>query len=220
MERKAFYTLIGDVVESRRSADRAGLQEQLRQTLSTMNDVLEPRVPLEPTLGDEFQGCFQSAADAAGASLLIRLELARTAGIDSRYGLGFGSVEVFTKRRPLSQDGPGWWSAREAIEYCRQLAEAPHTRYIRTYFRVGEPGSHAAWGEESMLNAFLHCRDAMVDRMKQPTRNRLCGLMVGRSQAEIAESEGTTQGAISQSLARSNAFAILVAQRTLEGRLG
>ncbi len=71
-----------------------------------------------------------------------------------------------------------------------------------------------------MLNAFLHCRDAMVDRMKQPTRNRLCGLMVGRSQAEIAESEGTTQGAISQSLARSNAFAILVAQRTLEGRLG
>jgi hypothetical protein len=68
------------------------------------------------------------------------------------------------------------------------------------------------------VNAFLLCRDAMIDQMKQRTRNRLYGLIMGRSQAEIAEEEGTTQGAISQSLTRSNAFAILASQRTLEGR--
>lgn len=215
---EAFYTLIGDVVESRRSADRATLQEQLREALAATNDLLWPRAPLEATMGDEFQGCFRTAAEAAKASLLVRLELLRSAGIDTRYGLGYGSVEVFTRQQPVSQDGPGWWSARDAIEICWRLADAPHTHYARTYFTRGETEAPRRGGEEAMLNAFLLCRDAMVDRMKQTTRNRLHGLMVGRSQAEIAVEEGTTQGAISQSLTRSNAFALLEAQRILEER--
>lgn len=214
MAEEPFYTLIGDIVQSRRSPDRAALQEQLREALATINETLWPRAPLEATTGDEFQGCFRTAAEVTKASLLIRLDLLRGAGVDTRYGLGFGPVEVFMKRQPVSQDGPGWWSAREAIEVCQRLAGAPRTRYARTYFKRGE--ASAAPGEEAMLNAFLLCRDAMVDRMKQATRNRLYGLMVGRSQAEIAEEEGTTQGAVSQSLARSNAFALLEAQRALE----
>ena len=53
--------------------------------------------------------------------------------------------------------------------------------------------------------------------MKQPSRNRLYGLMRGWSQSEqIAEDEGATQGAISQSLARSGAFVIQAAQARLE----
>jgi hypothetical protein len=73
-------------------------------------------------------------------------------------------------------------------------------------------------GEAAALNAFLFCRDEMVDRMKQPTRNRLYGLMRGWSQSRIAAEEGATQGAISQNLARSGAFAILSGQERLEGR--
>lgn len=217
MAEEPFYTLIGDVVQSRRSPDRAALQERLREALTTMNEALSPRAPLEATTGDEFQGCFRTASEATKASLLIRLDLLRGAGVDTRYGLGFGPVEVFARRHPISQDGPGWWSAREAIEICRRLAGASQTRYVRTYFKK-EEADIAGRGEETMLNAFLLCRDAMVDRMKQATRNRLYGLMVGRSQAEIAEEEGATQGAISQSLTRGNAFALLEAQRVLEER--
>jgi hypothetical protein len=56
----------------------------------------------------------------------------------------------------------------------------------------------------------------MVDRMKQPARNRLYGLLRGWSQSRIAAQEGATQGAISQGLARSGAFVIMAAQRQLE----
>lgn len=211
---ESLYTLIGDVVGSRESPDRAALQKRLRRTLRKMNQTLEPLAPLEPTLGDEFQGGFESASAAMEASLLIRLGLQRDAGIDTRYGLGLGSVEVFGSRRPLSQDGPGWWSAREAIEWCRDLAGAPGTRFVRTWFRAASE-STGPREDEAALNAFLTCRDAMVDGMKQRTRNRLYGLMLGRSQEEMAREEGTTQGAISQSLARSNAIAILIAHRTI-----
>lgn len=202
---------------SRQVEDRGLLQERLGEVLEQMNAMFMPHIPLEPTLGDEFQACFDDVAVAICASLVVRLELLRTAGVDTRYGLGVGSIEIFARRRPLSQDGPGWWAAREAIESSRKLAEAPRTAFTRTSFSaVGADG----WcrDKENALNAFLLCRDAMVDQMKQTSRNRLSGLMQGWSQSRIATEEGATQGAISQSLARSGAFAILAAQQRLEGR--
>jgi SatD family (SatD) len=211
------FTLIGDVVESRQTTDRRLLQRRLGGVMEEMNHELEPQVPFEPTLGDEFQACFDDIAAAVRASLMVRLGLLRTAGVDSRYGLGVGLVEVLAER-PRLQDGPGWWAARNAMESTRRLAEAPHTSFVRTSFSAVRSSSRRWEEEEAALNAFLLCRDALVDRMKQPSRNRLYGLMRQWPQARIAVEEGTTQGAISQSLARSGAFAILAAQERLEGR--
>jgi len=213
-----FYTLIGDVVESRRSPSRVELQEHLKNALATVNGRFGTRQPLEATIGDEFQGCFLSAPEAIEATLLVRLQLLGE-GIDTRYGLGFGAVMVFTRRVPVTQDGPGWWAARDAIDACRDYAGQPSTQYLRTYFVGGEDWPPERRGEEATINSFLLCRDAMVDRMKQQTRNRLYGLLLGRSQAEIAAAEGTTQGAVSQSLSRSNAFAVLASQRLLGDRI-
>jgi len=212
-----FYTLIGDLVSSRQVKDRILLQGQLDEVLQELNDVLLPRVSLEPTIGDEFQACFDSVAAAVRATLMIRLGLLRRSGVDSRYGLGAGEVEVFSKTNPISQDGPGWWAARDAIEVSSRLAEAPQTSFARTHFVGSHSNGRISGGEEASLNAFLICRDQMVDRMKQPTRNRLYGLMQGWSQSQIAAEEKTTQGAISQSLARGGAFAIMAAQQQLEG---
>lgn len=183
--------------------------------LGEVNDLLMPLVPLEPTIGDEFQASFDSIATAVRASLLIRLALLDAAPVDSRYGLGIGPVEALEGNRRMSQDGPGWWSAREAIVSAKQIAEAQHTSFVRTYLCAHS----SRWtGEAAALNAHLHCRDAIVDRMRPVGRSRLYGLMLGLSQSEIADRAGTTQGAVSQSLARSGAFAIVAAQDQLEQR--
>jgi hypothetical protein len=211
----AAFTLIGDLVGSRGFQDRSDLQLRLAAALEKMNGVLEPRIPLEATIGDEFQACFDSTAAAVRASLMVRLELLRS-GVDSRYGLGVGSVEVFAQRQPLTQDGPGWWAARDAIDQVQRLASGSQTAFARTLFLAR--ASAVSESEVASLNAFLLCRDEMVDRMKQPSRNRLYGLMREWPQARIAAEEGTTQGAISQSLSRSGAYAILAAQHGLEGR--
>jgi hypothetical protein len=214
------FTLIGDVVGSRRASDRDLLQRSLSRSLRELNRALNPSVPFEPTVGDEFQACFDNAAAAVGASLMARLELLRSSGVDSRFGLGVGEVEVFSKGRPRSQDGPGWWAARDAIESIADLSADPHTAFARTAFAASE-GAPPEWqGEAAALNAYLLCRDAMVDAMKQPSRNRLYGLMRGWPQTRIAEEERATQGAISQSLARSGAFVIAASQRRLEARHG
>ncbi len=212
----SLYTLIGDVIGSRQRQDRRRLQGRLGEVLDRVNYLLEPSIPLEPTLGDEFQGGFDDVATAVRASLMLRLDLLRSADIDTRYGLGSGQVEVFARSQPVSQDGPGWWTARDAIEFTRDLAQSPQTAFVRTQFK--STSSAPDRGEEGALNAFLLCRDEIVDRMKQPNRNRLYGLMRGWSQSRIADEEGATQGAVSQSLARSGAAAILAAQDSLEGR--
>jgi hypothetical protein len=208
------FTLLGDVIASRQAKDRLRLQKNLDAVLALINDVLSPVVPLEPTIGDEFQASFKSVATAVKASLLLRLALLADAEVDSRYGLGIGPVQVVDTQRRMSQDGPGWWAARGAIEEAKRMSHESHTGFVRTSLSADSPG----WKrEEAALSSHLLCRDAMVDRMRPVARNRLYGLMLGLSQADIAAREGTTQSAVSQSLARSgDTFAILIAQDRLD----
>ena len=50
------YTVIGDLVGSRRVADRAAVQDALAAALAEVNTLVAVRQPFEPTVGDEYQG--------------------------------------------------------------------------------------------------------------------------------------------------------------------
>ncbi|HEX6154150.1 MAG TPA: SatD family protein [Solirubrobacterales bacterium] len=213
-----YFTLIGDVVSSRSASDRSALQKELKSVLIRINREIKPALPLEPTLGDEFQGCFDTLSEAVAASLLLRLDLLHRVQIDTRYGLGHGWVTVFAKRRPKSQDGEGWWSARDAIQLAGTIAEGPSGSFVRTRFEAWANEEVPDFGDPSAINAFLLTRDWIVDRMNAKSRRRLLALLRGRTQTEIASAEETTQGAISQNLTRSGAYAILAGQLALEGR--
>jgi len=210
-------TLIGDLVGSRRHDDRRALQAALAAGLARANEALRPVQPLEPTIGDEFQGAFAGVAAAARASLVVRLVLlVGTPEVDSRYGLGLGDVAVFdAQRRPLSQDGPAWWAAREAIDAVKASSGTPRTAFARTGYQPA-PGA-AAPADAAALNAFLLCRDATVGQMNARQRRLLLGLLLERSQADLAAGEGITQSAVSQNLHRSGAYAVEAGHLRLEG---
>jgi hypothetical protein len=212
-------TLIGDIVASKGHGNRRRLQRTLNEALAVTNARLEPLQALELTVGDEFQGGFRTVGGAAAASLVVRLELLRRdSSIDSRYGLGYGPISVFDAARlPTSQDGPGWWSARSAIERAAALAESPRTWFVRTCFAAWSQGANNSSPVEAAgVDAFLLCRDAIVDRMDLRARRLLLGLLTGRSQTELASDEGITQSAVSQRLRTSGAYAIEIAQREFD----
>jgi hypothetical protein len=126
--------LLGDVVASKTRPDRADLQRRLQDALGFVNDAIVGVQPLEVTIGDEFQGAYRSLADAVRATLLVRLSL--PPDVDTRFGLGSGTVTVFDAgRRPISQDGPAWWAAREAIERVRRRQQRSG------HERAGAPGT-------------------------------------------------------------------------------
>jgi hypothetical protein len=211
-------TVIGDIVGSRRHDSPSALHRQVHAALARTNELLKPTQRLEVTVGDEFQGCFATIADAVRASLLIRLLLVTDEqGADSRYGLGWGPVTVFdANRSPVSQDGPGWWAARDAIERAARLGKSPRTSFVRTCFSSAPESEAGPASCDASVEAFLLCRDAAVGHMTKRQRELLLGVMLGHSQDELAQLEGITQSAVSQTLARSGATAIELAHRRLE----
>lgn len=218
MPQPIYATLIGDLMGSRERKERVALHRSLQRALHQANGIFEPIQPLEPTVGDEFQGAFDSPLAAARASLLVRLELLKEAEVDVRFGLGWGEVTVFEHRTPLSQDGPGWWSARAAVEEVDMLSRGVRTAFVRTYLESSRSRGLSG-GETKAFNAFFFCRDALVSQMKPRSRRLLLGLLLGKSQAEIAEEEGISQSAVSQNLTGSGAWAIELAEAELTRNL-
>ena len=178
------FALIGDVVGSRSLPDRARAQQTINSALAVVSSAVGASQPLEPTVGDEFQGVFSTLGAAITASLRIRLEL--LPHIDVRCGLGQGDITVHDgRRRPILQDGPAWWAARSALE---QLAR-PAQRSARTWF---------SGLEQDHVNAYLLVRDALVERFNDRHLRMLRLALAGRSQAEIAAAERISRSAVSQ----------------------
>ncbi len=179
---------------------------------------MEPIQPLEPTVGDEFQGVFREIPEAVQASLLIRLELFKAAEVDTRYGLGYGDIAVLAKRSPTSQDGPGWWAARDALLEAELTKEGGRAAFVRTVFRGGEESAISP-AEASAWSAFLVCRDALIDQMNPRSVRLLHGVLWGEPQFALAREEGITPPAVSQNLSRSSAFALVASMGELGWRV-
>ncbi|GAA3867857.1 SatD family protein [Leifsonia kafniensis] len=202
--------VILDLVNSRQLANRRLAQFETERSIEIVNSHVAAVQPLAPTVGDEFQGVYGSVGDALHATLLVRLAI--PAGIDCRFGLGGGPVwPIGDGAAGEIQDGPGWWRAREAIDQAHKRADV-RTPTLRTWYLADrDPGpERPGLAEQSLINSYLLARDHLIGGMSDRARRITLGVMLGRSQAQIAEDEGITQSAVSQSLKKSGG-AVLVA---------
>lgn len=201
--------VIGDVVGSRKHADRALLQRRLRAVLATHSSAPLLTQRLEQTLGDEFQAATACVGDAVRLCLDLRVDL--LPDIDVRFGIGIGSLVVFDQNRaPMSQDGPAWWAARSAIQTTRALATS-RSRSARTWVVAADQESAAAHREAAVTRSFLILQDHLLGHMSPLQLTVLRGTLAGARQFEIAEAEGVTQSAVSQALSSSGGKALVQA---------
>lgn len=199
-------TLVGDLVGSREASDRRRLHAELLLALAQVNDELAAEIddPLRIPAGDEFQGRFATVGAAVQASLLLRLALLPEA--DVRFGLGWGEVAVL--HADGTQDGPGWWAARDAIEWVAEAQGQAALGKVRTAYRLAE-GSDGPG--EAAVNAALQCRDHLVGSLDDRSRRILGGLMSATTQTEIAAAEGISPSAVSQRVRRDGLGVLLSA---------
>lgn len=190
-------TLVGDVMASRDVADRRALHSALLRAIERINGELADAVvdPVRITVGDEFQGRFETVGAGIHASLLMRLDLLPQA--DLRFGMGWGSVTILDADG--TQDGPGWWAAREAIQWVARTQGQAALGQVRTAYRLAE-GSDVPG--EAAVNAALQCRDHLVGSLDDRSRRILGGLLNGMAQVEIAVAEGISASAVSQRVRR------------------
>ena len=140
--------------------------------------------------------------------MLVRVDLLPE--VDVRIGVGRGEVTVLDAERGL-QDGPGWWSAREAVEAAEAAAERAATRWSRTAYRSADPDP-----AQDAVNAALRCRDHLVGSLSERSVRLLRGLMEPQAtQLELAEREGISASAVSQRVRADGIGAVLAAQALL-----
>ena len=197
--------LIGDLVGSRRSSSRTQVQQHLVDALAVANATTTAVQALAPTIGDEFQGVYADVGSALRASLVVRLAL--PADVDYRCGIGVGTLEIVgTSEYGHTQDGPAWWAARDAIVEAKRR-ESGQNKRLRSWFAVSE--TQGGDVDAGLVNAFLLCRDELVSRLDARQRRLVLGVLRGTSQKELAEAEGISPSAVSQSLRRAGAAAIV-----------
>lgn len=199
--------VIADIVGSRRLADRAQAQTALENAIAQVERGHPlARHPLAPTVGDELQGEYETLPRAL-ASLLL-LQLALPDGIECRFGVGVGETHAVAAATGQVLDGPGWWAARDAIDTVRALQQRRAPR-ARTWVVAGEGQDERMHAEAELANALLLARDDLVGTMTERVRRITYGRCLGVTQRALAESEGITQSAVSQSLSAAGAPALV-----------
>ncbi len=199
-------TLIGDVVGSRTVADRAGVHRLLNGALRAVaDDAIDPPAF---TVGDEFQGAYPTVGLAIDAALSLRLAVAPE--IDVRFGVGWGAVTMLDETAGI-QDGPGWWAAREAIEWTASAQRQPGLALVRTSFRAAA-GTRA---DLDAINAALICRDHLLGSLDDRSTRIVKALLKNRTKKDIAAAEGISPSAVSQRAGRDGLDLIVVASEYL-----
>jgi hypothetical protein len=197
-------TLIGDVVGSRRVADRSAQHQALNRALADIApDAIDPPAF---TVGDEFQGSYPTVGGAIDAALSLWLAVAPD--IDVRFGIGWGDVVVLDPDAGI-QDGPGWWAAREAIEWTASAQRQPGLALARTSFRGRNRDDIDA------VNAALLCRDHLLGSLDDRSIRILKGLLSNHSKKDIATTEGISASAVSQRAGRDGLDLIVQASQYL-----
>ncbi|MFW0774387.1 SatD family protein [Paenarthrobacter nitroguajacolicus] len=202
--------LIVDIVNSRKLRDRLGAQQSIRSVFDDARKEHPVLRPLWPTVGDEFQAVFATLGDALLTTALVRLALPED--VDCRFGLGRGETVYVDPSAPIAiQDGSAWWNAREAIELTHRK-EHKNEPYLRSWF-VSSNRREA--GTMALVNSFLLLRDSLISSMRPRDRRLIMGALSGASQLDLAQREGISQSAVSQSLRRSGGAALVAAQQEL-----
>jgi SatD family (SatD) len=201
-------TVLGDVVGSRRAGDRAALH---RRVATALHRVATGAIDSPAfTVGDEFQGSYPTVGAAIDAALTVRLLLAPE--VDVRFGIGWGTVTVLDADAGI-QDGPGWWTAREAIQQTAETQRHPGFTLVRTTFRA-DADTRA---DVAAVNAALICRDHLLGSLDERSLRIVRGLMTGQTKKELAAEEGISPSAVSQRAARDGLDLIVVASQYLRG---
>jgi len=195
-------TVLGDVVGSRHSTDRPELHRRVAEALA---DIAAAAIdPPAFSVGDEFQGSYPTVGAAIDAALSVRLAVAPD--IDMRFGIGWGEVTVLDASTGI-QDGPGWWSAREAIEWTAAAQQQPALANVRTAYRSGAHGGP----DVDAVNAALLCRDHLLGSMDARSLRLLRGLLENTTKKELAAMEGISASAVSQRAARDGLDLLVLA---------
>lgn len=192
--------IIADIVDSREMVDRSAGQRAITDAFAEAETAVSPIRPAWATVGDEFQVIVATWQDSL--RLTLRMQALLPDGIQLRYGIGAGQINTIEQGEsgPI-QDGTAWLHARAAIDEVEERQQRRDD--VMSGFCSDDVDLATAVRTQLMV------RDHVLGRMKARERRLLSALLFGATQQEAARNERISQAAVSQTLHRSGAMALL-----------
>ncbi len=211
-----YIAIIGDIKQSKRIEDRNYVQKKLKKTLEEINSIYADDIASDfmITLGDEFQGLLSCGDDA----IFIMSEIERKMfPVKIRFGVGIGAITTEINRKlPLGADGPGYYKAREAIEYLKENEKRKQTN--ASDIRIGIDGDNQA--SENMLNTILSLSSVIKEEWTDRQREIIWDMLEHQdNQSEVAKRLNIKQPAVQKSLAAGRFYAYKEALDTISKAL-
>jgi len=208
MPSKTTIGIVGDIIKSRTYVDQRGLFNTIMEGLHWLNEQVKPNQPAQFMTGDEFQVSYNDVPSALLASTLLSLRMVDTCRF--RLGIGAGAIITDDRHFPAAQSGTAWWRAREAINEVvvaqkgKRWPATLSTRYI------GE-----GTAEDYYINAFLICRDQILNRLDSKDARITLALFMKEPQSKVAMELGIDQSTVSSRQRANGPSALFRAHNSL-----
>ena len=199
-----YIAVIGDIKDSKKINNRSEIQKKLRQVLDEINKKYDTDISSKfiITLGDEFQGLLCNGAN----TLQIISEIERKMyPIKIRYGVGVGAITTeVNKEMSLGADGPGYYKARDAIEYLKEDEKKNQTNAADIRFEVDSENQSTT----IMINSILSLLTAIKDLWSERQQEIVWDMLEHQdSQVDVANRLKIKQPAVQKSLAKAKYYA-------------
>lgn len=110
-----YFAVIGNIIESKNTADRFRIDEKLVKVLDEINKKYSSDIALNFTItaDNEFKGLLSDSIRIL--ELIDRIKIVMEP-VDIRFGIGIGEITgKIENRLSIDVDGPAFWNAKEAI---------------------------------------------------------------------------------------------------------
>jgi len=201
---KPLIAIIGDIKDSRRITNRNEVQKKLKVVLDEISEKYNNDISskFNITLGDEFQGLLCEGAN----TMKIITEIERKMHpIKIRFGVGIGEITTdIDKEMSIGADGPGYYKAREAIDYLKENERRKSTYSTDIKFETESNNKAFLRLINTILVLLTVIKDSWTDRQREIIWDML---EHQDTQAEVANRLNIQQPTVQKSLAIGKYYA-------------
>ena len=212
----SYIAIIGDMKNSRIMNDRNSVQNELKNILIGVNDKYSKDISAKfmITLGDEFQGLLHDGGHVMHIIEEIQREMHP---VEIRFGIGVGPITTeINFEMAIGADGPGYYKARQAIEFLEKDERKNMTHASDIRIEVDGDNEDAVAVMNTVLSLLTVVKANWTDRQREIIRDTM---KYQDSQAKSAGRLKVAQSSIQRGLKSGNFYVYIDAIDTLSNIL-
>jgi len=163
----SYIAIIGDMKNSKIMNDRNSIQNRLKNILNGINEKYSKDISAKfmITLGDEFQGLLHDGGHVMHIIEEIQREMHP---VEIRFGIGVGPITTeINFEMAIGADGPGYYKARQAIEFLKENEQKNMTHASDIRIEVDGDNEAASAMMNTVLSLLTVVKTNWTDRQRE-----------------------------------------------------